>query len=220
MKGRVVSLVCVSAWMLCLSLSARVAAQAPATAAATPAAPAAQPAPSPATEEADRVALRAIGAAYEAAIRSNRIDDLAPLLHDDFHGVMVTGRVVTGLAGLKQYWADMHALMGEGGRYSTTLKPEASIFLGDVALARGSSDDVVVTSSSEFRFTGQWTAVLQRVNGQWKVRQAHGSMDPVDNAFTRTFVRRALRWSIPVAAVIGILAGYAVGRTFGRRRMA
>jgi len=45
-------------------------------------------------------------------------------------------------------------------------------------------------------------------------------MDPVDNAFTRTFVRRALRWSIPVAAVIGILAGYAVGRTFGRRRTA
>jgi ketosteroid isomerase-like protein len=173
-----------------------------------------------ATDDADRAALRAIGAAYEAAIRANRIDDLGPLLHDDFHGVMVTGRTVTGLAGLKQYWADMHALMGEGGRYTTTLKPETSTFVGDVALARGSSDDVVVTSSGEFRFTGQWTAVLQKVDGQWKVRQAHGSMDPVDNAFTRAFARRALQWTVPITGILGILAGYAVGKLFGRRKTA
>ena len=217
--GRRVALVGLGGWMVYgLSMLAPLGAQAPAAAPAAPAT--AMPAASTAGDEADRAALRQLRAAYEAAIRDNRIDDLGPLLHDDFHGVMVTGRAVTGLAGLKQYWADMRTLMGEGGRYTTTLKPADSVFLGDVALARGTSDDIVVTSQGEFRFTGAWTAVLQKVNGQWKVRLAHGSMDPVDNAFTRTFMRRALRWTIPIVGIIGILAGYAVGKTFGRRKAA
>jgi ketosteroid isomerase-like protein len=221
--GRVVRVVCLWTWIVCLSpLAAPVAAQAPAAApAASPAmAPAAVPPGQAASEDADRAALRQLRGAYEAAISNNRIDDLAPLLHDDFHGVMVTGRAVTGLAGLKQYWTDMRALMGEGGRYTTALKPETSVFVGDLAMARGTSDDVVTTSSGEFHFTTQWTAVLQKVNGQWKVRLAHGSMDPVDNAFTRTFTRRALQWSLPIAGIAGILAGYAVGKIFSRRRRA
>jgi hypothetical protein len=45
-------------------------------------------------------------------------------------------------------------------------------------------------------------------------------MDPVDNAFTRTFMRRALQWSLPITGIVGILAGYAVGRFVGRRRSA
>jgi ketosteroid isomerase-like protein len=220
-QGRLVALVCLGACTLSLSIPARASAQAPAASPPAASVPAAAPVGDAAAgQEADRAALRQVGAAYQAAIRDNRIDDLAPLLHDDFHAVMVTGRAVTGFAGIKQYWADMRALMGEGGRYTTTLKPETSVFLGDLALARGTSDDVVVTDRGEFRFTGAWTAVLQKVNGQWKVRLAHGSMDPVDNAFTRTFTRRALQWTLPITGILGILGGYAVGKGFGRRRAA
>ena len=111
--------------------------------------------------------------------------------------------------------------MGEGGKYTTTLKPEASIFVGDLALARGTSDDVVVTSSGEeFRFTTAWTAVLQKANGQWKIRQAHGSMDPVDNAFTRTFTRRTLRWTLPLTGLAGLAVGFLAARMLSGRKTA
>jgi ketosteroid isomerase-like protein len=214
--GRVGILVCLGAWTLGPTVPTRAAAQAPA---APPAAAPSMATARPEAGEAEREALRQLRSVYEAAIRDNRVEALAPLLHDDFHGVMVTGRAVTGLAGLQQYWTDIRALMGEGGKYTTTLKPEASVFVGDLALARGTSDDVVVTGGGEeFRFTTAWTAVLQKVNGQWKIRQAQASMDPVNNAFTRTFTRRMLRWTMPLAVLAGLVVGFVGAKVLGRRK--
>jgi len=172
-----------------------------------------------ASEEAEHEALRQLRAVYEQAIRDNRVDALAPLLHNDFHGVMVTGRAVSGLGELQRYWTDIHALMGEGGRYTTTLKPELSVLIGDVALARGSSDDVVVTSEGrEFRFTSFWTAVLQKQNGRWQLRQAQGSIDPVNNPFVSEFTRRSLQLAVAISAGSGILVGWGLAWLFRRRR--
>jgi ketosteroid isomerase-like protein len=214
--GRVGILVCLGAWTLGPTIPTPAAAQVPS---APPAAMA--PAAGAAGAEAEREALRQLRSVYESAIRDDKIDALGPLLHDDFHGVMVTGRAVTGLDGLRQYWADIRKLMGEGGTYATTLKPEASVFVGDLALARGTSDDVVVTGAGdEFRFTTMWTAVLQKVNGQWKIRQAHASMDPVDNAFTRTFTRRTLRWAMPIAGLAGLVVGFVGAKVLRGRKAA
>jgi ketosteroid isomerase-like protein len=174
-----------------------------------------------ASDEVEHEALRQMRAIYEQAIRDNRLDALAPFLHQDFKGVMVTGRDVTGLNGLKGYWSDIQALIGEGGRYTTTLKPELSVLLGDVALARGSSDDVVVTSDGqEFRFTSLWSAVLQKEGGQWKLRQAQGTIDPVDNPFVREFTRRAVMGAGAVGAGGGVLLGWGIAWFFGRRKRA
>jgi ketosteroid isomerase-like protein len=200
----VVLLICAGAWGL------------PNLAAAQP-----QQAPAPATagDEAEHEALRQIRSLYEQAIRDNHLDTLAPLLHSDFHGVMLTARPVSGLGELKQYWTDIHALMGEGGRYTTTLKPETSVLIGDIALARGSSDDVVVTSEGrEFRFTSFWTAVLQKQDGRWQLRQAQGSIDPVNNPFVREFTRRSLQLAIGLSSAAGILVGWGLAWVFRRRR--
>ena len=212
----------VGLWVGTVSLAAPTpaAAQAPAAAPA-PAPPAAMSTAAPANEEAEVAALRQLRTVYEEAIRDNTIDALGPLLHDDFHGVMLTGRIVSGLSGLKQDRADMRVLIGEGGTYTTTLKPETSVFAGDIALARGTSDDVVVTSGGEeFRFTTAWSAVLQKVDGQWKIRHAHGSMDPVDNVFTRTFTRRTLKWSLPLTALAGLVLGVVGAKVIGGRKTA
>jgi len=135
--------------------------------------------------------------------------------------VMVTGRAVNSLADLKQYWTDIHALIGPGGKYTTTLNPERSVIVGDLALARGTSDDVVVTSGgTEFKFTTLWTAVLQKQDGRWMLRQAQGSVDPVDNIFVRTFTRRALMFTAAVAGVIGLVLGASIVGLLMRRRRA
>jgi ketosteroid isomerase-like protein len=199
----VVLMMCAGIWMLPVVSAA----QAPAAASGS--------------EEAEHEALRQMRTLYEQAIRDNKVEALAPFLHNDFHGVMITGRAVNGLGELKQYWTDIHALMGEGGRYTTTLKPETSVLIGDVALARGTSDDVVVTSEGrEFRFTSLWTAVLQKQDGRWQLRQAQGGIDPVSNPFVAEFTRRSLRVAIGISAGVGILVGWGLAWVFRRRRAA
>jgi len=177
--------------------------------------------PPAAADEADHEALRQLKAVYERAISENNIDTLAPYFSDQFHGVMLTGRVVRNFDELKRFWADMRALIGEGGSYTTTLNPERSVISGDVALARGSSSDVVVTSEkAEFRFTSYWTAVLQKEAGQWKLVQVQGTIDPIDNPFVREFNRRENRVVIPLSAVGGLVLGLLAGWLIRRRRTA
>ena len=184
---------------------------------ATPQQPA-TPAPA-ANEDADHEALRRLKTAYEEAVRNNQIDALASHFHPDFHGVMVTGRPVNSFADVQQYWRDIHGLMGEGGTYATAVNPERSVVLGDIALARGTTADVVKTSDGhEYRFTTLWTATLQRAGTDWKIRAVQGTMDPIANPFVREFTKRAL---VRVASGVGaasILLGALIGAVWQRRR--
>jgi ketosteroid isomerase-like protein len=170
-------------------------------------------------EEADHESLRALKAVYEQAVRDNQIDRLGPYLHQDFHGVMVTGRPVNNLADLQQYWRDIKGLIGERGTYTSTLNPERSIIVGDIALARGTTDDVVKTDDgTEFRFNSLWTATLQRDGGSWKIRSVQGTMDPVGNPFVREFARRALVRTASLALLAGLIVGLAFGLIWQKRR--
>jgi ketosteroid isomerase-like protein len=206
-KGRRYVWICLPVlWMLCSASAMGMAQQA------------AAPAPA-ANEEPDHEALRRLKTAYEEAVRNNRIDGLAGHFHPDLHGVMVTGRAVNSFADVQQYWRDIHGLMGEGGSYTTTVNAERSVILGDVALARGTTDDVVRTSDGhEYRFTTLWTATLQRVQADWKIRSVQGTMDPIANPFVREFAKRTL---VRIASGVGaasLLLGALMGAVWQRRR--
>jgi membrane-associated phospholipid phosphatase len=171
-----------------------------------------------AQEEADHESLRMLRGIYEQAIRENRVDLIQPHLHSDFHGVMVTGRAVNSFADLEQYWREIRDLMGEGGSYTTTLKPELSTIVGDIALARGTTDDVVRTDRGEYRFSTLWTATLQREGPAWKIRYVQGTMDPVGNPFVREFAKRAITRTAVIGVAGGLIVGLAVGILWQRRR--
>lgn len=189
-----------------LALPVRIAGEAQQT--APPAGPQEMTQPPVPDEEADHEALRRLREVYEQAVNEDRIELLAPHLHPDFFGVMITDEHVQNLEDMRAFWQRIKELIGAGGRYTTTLNPERSVVLGDLALARGTTDDVVVTGDGkEYRFSTSWTVVCQRDGGQWKVLRAQGTMDPVQNEFVRTFIGRAGR----LGALIGGLAGLAVG---------
>lgn len=172
-------------------------------------------------EEAEHEAIRGLRAVYEQAIRENRVDLLAPHVHPEFTGVMVTGRQVYSFDEVRAYWQDIRNLIGEGGTYTTTLKPEWSTIVGDLALARGTTDDVVVTGEGdEFRFQSFWTAVLQKHEGRWKIRRMQGSMDPIGNPFVREFAQRAVTRTAIGAGLLGLLVGVAVMAFVRRTRAA
>ena len=176
------------------------------------------PAVAPAADEAEHEALRQLKALYERAIRDNQVGALGPYFSDELYGVMLTGRVVKNVNELRQYWADIRKLIGEGGTYTTTLTPERSVIIGDVALARGSSDDVVVTSDKqEFHFNSYWTAVLRKQDRQWKLVQVQGTIDPIDNPFVREFNRRYTRMVMALSALGGFGIGLVVARLLRKR---
>ena len=143
-------------------------------------------------DEAAHAALRQIKATYENAIRTGDLAPLKALFAPETTAVMILGQEVKSFAELEQHWKYVRDLIGPGGSYTTTLKPERSLIYGDLAVSRGESDEVVKTGSGhEFAFTSRWTAVSRRTGGEWKVIRLHGSMEPVTNVFTTMFLQRA-----------------------------
>jgi Ketosteroid isomerase homolog len=179
------------------------------------------PPSSTAPDEGEHEALRRLKSGYEDAIRNNRIDAMAPYFHSDFHGVMITGRAVNSFADVQQYWRDIRGLIGEAGTYTTTVNPERSVILGDLALARGTTDDVIKTNDGhEYRYTAFWTATLQKEGGSWKIRTIQGTMDPVGNPFVREFGKRLV---VRVSSAVGaasLILGALLGAVWQRRRAA
>jgi ketosteroid isomerase-like protein len=145
-----------------------------------------------ADEEADHQALHLILTNYMEAIDSGQIGRLAPYLSKDVTGVMVTGEEVKGLDGLKAYWEKIQDLIGPGGSYHVNVKVDKTDLYGDLAVSRGSTEDVVhLGSGKELHFSSYWTSVCHREDGGWKVVRMQASMDPVDNVFITLQLERA-----------------------------
>ena len=170
-------------------------------------------------DEPEHQALRNIKSLYERAVNEDRLDLLKPYFATPFYGVMITSKRVSSLDEMKQYWATMKQMMGPGGHYRVTVIPERSVLMGDFALARGVTQDVVTTGNGKtFRFGTNWTCVLHKENGTWKVLQVQGSMDPLKNPFVIEEYHVRAHMLAAGAGVIGLILGLLVGWWIGRRR--
>ncbi len=167
-----------------------------------------------ANEEADHEALRGLRAVYEEAAAKGDPALLEPYLAPGFTGVMIKGNEITGYAGLVEFWRGVQQQMGEGGRYTVKLKPaEKSQLFGDLALTRGSTEDRIVTGAGhELNFTSQWTALSQKIDGQWKILRVQGTLDPLKNPFLDGVVAAKSLRAGGMALVLGLLAGFFLGR--------
>lgn len=161
-------------------------------------------APLSAETEADHEALRNLKTLYERAAAEGKPDALKPFLAEKFTGVMVTGDEVSSFDSLDAYFKKIKDLLGDGGKYSVTVKPaEKARFFGDVAIAYGSTDDVATTGSGrEYKFTSSWTAVCVKEGGQWKILRVQGSMDPVANVFVKDAISGA-GWLAGIGGAVG-----------------
>ena len=167
----------------------------------------------------DHDALRSLKALYEKAVNENQLDLLSAQLDPTFSGVMVTGERVGSFAEMRAYWEKIRGLMGSGGRYTVAVKPDVSVILGDVALAKGTTDDKVVTGAGkEYVFSTEWTALLKKQNAQWKLLRVHGSMDSIGNPFVLSAIQSAGVFAGAIAGVVGIVVGYLLRALLGRRR--
>jgi hypothetical protein len=66
---------------------------------------------------------------------------------------------------MQQIFDNFKKTLGPDYVYRVTLNPERSLIYGDIAVARGTSDEYVKANGHEFNLTTRWTAVLRRENG-------------------------------------------------------
>ena len=160
---------------------------------------------------ADHDALRKLKSLYEEAVNTNQLDLLKPHLDASYSAVTFTNREFTDWETFKTEWQKSRERFLQGGSYKVTLLPERSQILGDVAIALGDSKNVLVTGGGdEYQFSSRWTSICHKVDGQWKIRRIHSSIDPFRNPMVEAGARKAVTKYATIAALAGIALGLAV----------
>ena len=159
-------------------------------------------------DEADHEALRRLRAVAEQAINENRLELLRPHLQEEFWVVTYTDRQFSDFDTFQAQWQKTRDELLDGGSYTTQLNPERSLIFGDIALTRGNSENVLVTADgAEYGFPSHWSAVCRKIDGDWKIIQAHSSLNPFDNLLLKATVKD---WLLKIAVGAG-LAGLVLG---------
>lgn len=163
--------------------------------------------------------LRQVAAVYENALSSGDLTPLAAWFTPESSGVTVDNQQFKSFAELKAIFDKFRASF-PGVVYHIKLQPVPSRIFGDIAVASGTCDESVKTSDGEFTYTSTWTAVLRRVDGQWKLVRSQVTMDPFHNSVVQYFNGRTKLCYGLGALVIGLIAGFVLARMTGPKRMA
>ncbi len=156
--------------------------------------------------------LRAMRGALLAAITSQDIDKVLPLLHPDIVVTWQNGEVNRGHAGVRAFFERM-GRQSFGG-YKVPPEPDELTILhgGTTGISFGRSVGQFNLLGSSWEFENRWTATLVKQNGQWLVASYHVSWNALDNPLLNTATR-----SLAMAAGGALLVGLALGMLLARR---
>ena len=169
-------------------------------------------------DEADHQALREFKTLFEKAAAENKLELLKPHLHEPFSVVTYTDREFSDFEKFKARWQQTRDEIVGSGSYKVTLLPVRSEIYGDIAIARGDSENVLITAAgNEYHFTSHWTAVFRKIDGQWKIVRVHSSLDPFGNPMVVGEVWRRMYQVGGGAGVVGLILGTILTLVFRRR---
>ena len=169
--------------------------------------------------EADHDALRKLRAVVEQAVNENRLDLLKPHLAEGFSIVTYTDREFDDFDAFQKRWQQTREELLAGGSYTTDLRPELSQLIGDIAVTKGNSNNVLVTGSgTQHEFTARWTGVCQKIDGQWKIVRVHCSLDPFGNPLVRSATRQMIVRAGLIGGALGLASGWVLRMLLVRRR--
>lgn len=156
--------------------------------------------------------LRQLKSVYETAINSGNLDPLAPLFTSETSGVVVNNQTYANLGELKGIYDKFRADF-PGVEYHVSMDAAPSLIYGDIAVARGTCNESVTVKGKSFTYTSNWTAVLRRVDGQWKLIRAQFTMDPFGSSIVDYFVTKARTTYGGGGLVIGLVVGLVLARS-------
>lgn len=162
--------------------------------------------------EFEHQALRTMKTLYENSISNNKLDDLVPLLDENFSFVTFTDAEFDikkqSFEQFKKEWNETRTKMLENGSYQVKLNPERSLIFGDVALARGTAEHRIIKSSGKtYILNGQWSVVLRKKANDWKILRAHSSVNAFNNSMLEDYVQTQLIKVGSAALIVGLLLG-------------
>lgn len=152
----------------------------------------------------DREKLRHIQSVFENAVKNNTIDDLKSYADPEFSFVSFTDRSFSDFDSFSQQWSSTRKEMVGSGNFSTTLEPEPSLFVDDIAICHGNSQNNMVNNKGvAFEFTSHWTVVFKRREGEWKILRAHNSLNPFSNPMLKHAVKVTIFKTSLFAFIVG-----------------
>jgi len=143
------------------------------------------------TEEREK--LREIQAIFEKAVSDNSINDLKPHCDPEFSYVSFTDRSFSDFESFSTQWDQTRQTMIGSGSFSTSLDPQPALFVDDIAVCYGNSQNKMCdTKGANFNFTSNWSVIFKRTDGDWKVLRAHNSLNPFSNPMLQHAVKNSL----------------------------
>jgi len=154
--------------------------------------------------EDDREQLRVIQTIFENAVDKNTLEDLGAYIDADFSIVSFTDKSFEDFESfIKEWKISRRKIVGKGG-FITKLNPEPSLFIDDIAICKGCSDNTMVDNKGQrFKYTSNWTVIFKRTDGIWKILRAHSSLDPFRNPVLVSNVKRKIFMSSLLAFILG-----------------
>lgn len=163
--------------------------------------------------------LRALIAAYDAAVAKADQDALGKILADDFTIIPIDQTVIDSPAALKTWYA--HNRTGSYALIQSVIltpEKEAKIdLLGpDHAHLSGiTRETYAMTTGDTITFTAPWTAVAGRQkDGQWRLLSHQSGVNVLDNPLlqatkstTLTYAAGGLAWGVFIGIVVGLMVG-------------
>jgi hypothetical protein len=171
--------------------------------------------------EAEHNALRALLAEVTQAINNKNIDQLGRYFANEFVFTAVDQTVLSDTASMKEYYRRMLE-SDDSPVTSFQVAPAAAVltrFLdANTGYCYGTSKDTYTLRSNgkSVAMHSNWTALVVKDNGQWKIKAVHTGANFMDNPLIDSLKMLALRNQV-IAAVIGILLGLGAGVLLGRR---
>ena len=152
----------------------------------------------------DREKLRSIQAIFEDAVKNNTIDDLKPYADPEFSFVSFTDRSFSDFDTFSKQWSSTRKEMVGSGSFITHLEPDPSLFVDDIAVCSGNSQNSMVNNKGvAYEFTSHWTVVFKCRKGEWKILRAHNSLNPFSNPMLKHAVKTRILKTSLLAFILG-----------------
>lgn len=154
--------------------------------------------------ESDREQLRAIQTIFENAVEKNTLEDLRDHIDSDFSIVSFTDKSFDDFESFNKQWKITRQNTIGNGSFTTKLNPVPSLFIDDIAICKGRSDNTMVDNTGQrFEYTSNWTVIFKRTNNTWKILRAHSSLDPFGNPVLVSKVKRKILLSSLLSFIFG-----------------
>ena len=142
-------------------------------------------------------------------------------LHPNVVVTALNSEVSRGRDGVRAYWTKMMTgpkRVVESFHCEVTADELTILYGGDTGIAFGSAvQHYKLTDGLEMDANTRWTATLVKEHDRWLIASLHASVNLFDNPVL-TMAQRTAYWAGGICLIVGLIAGFVLGRRRKRAR--